>query len=242
MLLPFVLLLTAATPGERHAELPRVAIIDSGVARTAELAPLLDAEYDLAGTDRPAFQPRYDHGTMVATILARAADSQVRIVSLRIDDPAGCPEDANPPCQPSGAPVAAAIRKAADLGVDAINISLAMGEDPAITAAVRDASARGIAVVMAAGNQGLDYPSNLDPARAAFPRGVLVGAIDAQGVPWTGTNRPEEGHQDYNYAWQLGVKVPTAAADGRAMRATGTSFAAPIETAKLLAARRGGGR
>jgi hypothetical protein len=239
LLLPAGLLLAGAAPGERAATaLPVVAIIDSGVARTAELAPLLEAEYDTASAPgRAAFQPRYDHGTMVATILARAANRQVRIVSIRIDDPAGCPEHANPPCQPSAAPVAAAIRQAAALHVDAINISLAMDRDPAITAAVRQAGAQGITVVMAAGNQGLDRPANLAPARAAYPHAVLVGALEADGQPWQGTNRPEPAAQGYSYAWAFGVRVPTAAADGRAMLATGTSFAAPIETARLLAAR-----
>lgn len=217
---------------------PRVAIIDSGIARTAELAPLVSAEYDMASAPgRPEFQPRYDHGTMVATILARAANRQVDIISLRIDDPAGCPPGANPPCQPSAAPVAHAIRRATELGVDVINLSLALDRDPSITAAIVDAAAKGIRVVMAAGNNGYDHPGNLAPARAAYPNAVLVGAIDAEGLPWSGTNRPDASPEGYNYAWQLGVKVPTAAIDGRAVTGTGTSFAAPLETARFLASR-----
>ncbi|MDP5277560.1 S8/S53 family peptidase [Sphingomonas sp. DG1-23] len=217
---------------------PRVAIIDSGVAKTSELAALVSAEYDMASDPgRTAFEPRYDHGTMVATILARAAHGQVDIISLRIDDPAGCPSGANPPCQPSAAPVVRAIRRAADLGVDAINISLALDPDPSITAAIADAAAKGIRVVLAAGNNGYDHPGNLGPARAAYPNAVLVGAIDSDGKPWSGTNRPDAAPDGYNYAWALGVKVPTAAIDGRAVTGTGTSFAAPLETARFLASR-----
>ena len=217
---------------------PRVAIIDSGVAKTAELAALVSAEYDMASDPgRTEFQPRYDHGTMVATILARAAHGQVDIISLRIDDPAGCPAGANPPCQPSAAPIARAIRRATDLGVDAINISLALDQDASITAAIADAAAKGIRVVLAAGNNGYDHPGNLAQARAAYPNAVLVGAIDADGKPWSGTNRPDAAPEGYNYAWQLGVKVPTAAIDGRAVTGTGTSFAAPLETAHFLASR-----
>ena len=217
---------------------PRVAIIDSGIARTPELDALLVAEYDMAAVpSRPSFQPRYDHGTMVATILARAAARRVQIVSMRIDDPAGCPEGANPPCQPLGEPLARAIRHAADLGVDAINISLALGDDPSITDAVHYASAKGIPVILAAGNEGLSRPANLPMARAAFPSAVLVGAVDGAGSPWSGTNRPDASPVGYNYVWHFGVNVPTSAADGRAVNATGTSFAAPIETARLLTAR-----
>src|SRR4051812_18500050 len=88
---------------------PRVAIIDSGVAKTPELDSLVVAEYDLAAMPaRTNFQPRYDHAPMVPTILARPAGRRVEIVSLRIDDPAGCPAGASPPCQPSAAPVAQA--------------------------------------------------------------------------------------------------------------------------------------
>jgi methylmalonyl-CoA mutase cobalamin-binding subunit len=229
-------LLAAAAPAP-DAERPTVAIIDSGVARTPELAGLVVAEYDMASSPaRSPFQPRYDHGTMVATILARAAHHRVAIVSLRIDDPAGCPVAANPPCQPSAAPIAAAIRRAASLKVDAINISLSLDQNAEITEAVREAAAQGITVVMAAGNNGRDRPANLAPARAAYPAAVLVGALDSTGRPWSGTNRPEPEPAGYNYVWQPGVDLPTAAADGRAVTGTGTSFAAPLETARLIAA------
>ena len=60
--------------------------------------------------------------------------------------------------------------------------------------------------------------------------------LDAQGQPWKGTNRPEASEAGYRYVWQLGVEVPTELADGSQVVATGTSFAAPIETARLLVA------
>jgi hypothetical protein len=110
-----------------------------------------------------------------------------------------------------------------------------MGNDPAITEAVREATARGITVVMAAGNEGRDHPRNLAMARAGFPRAVLVGALDSAGAPWSGSNRPDPQPLDYAYVWRRGVDLPTARADGVATTATGTSFATPLETARLLA-------
>jgi subtilisin family serine protease len=222
-----------AAPGDAR---PLVAIIDSGIARTAELQPVLIAEYDMAAAaPRPAFQPRYDHGTMVATILNREAKGAIDIVSLRIDDPAGCPPKASPPCQGSAAPVADAIRKAIDLGASAINISLSMQDDASIVEAVRDAAGRGIIVVMAAGNNGFDHPANRRMARAGFPYAVLVGALDATGRPWIGTNRPDiDARRGYDYVWRLGVNVPTVTAGGVPAIGTGTSFAVPIETARRL--------
>jgi hypothetical protein len=213
-------------------------VIDSGVARTAQLRQVVLAEYDMAAAaPRPSFHPRYDHGTMVATILSREARGQVDIVSLRIDDPAGCQPSFAPPCQPSAAPIVRAIDKAVALRVDAINISLSLREDPAIAAAIAAATRRGILVVLAAGNQGMNHPGNLAIARAGFPRAVLVGALDGDGRPWSGTNRPEAGPQSaYQYVWRRGVDVATQGAAGSAINATGTSFAAPIETARRVLA------
>lgn len=236
LLISCLSLLLAATPAALSAaSLPVVAVIDSGIGRTSELEPLLVAEYDVGAPEaRPAFQPRYDHGTMVATILARSLMRQVRIISIRIDDPDGCPRNASPPCQQDPARVAEAIRQASQLRVDAINISLTLSDDPGIVAAIRDAARAGITVTLAAGNEGRDHPSNIALAREAFPNAVLVGALDAAGNPWSGTNRPDADSSGYLYAWQLGVDVPTAMADGAAAVATGTSFATPIETARLV--------
>lgn len=227
-------LLITVLPAAAFAR-PTVAIIDSGIARTPELKPFVRDEYDTASrSSRPRFSPRYDHGTMVATILVRAAKQPVDIISFRIDDPRGCPPRAVPPCQPSAKPVVQAIRRATALGVDAINISLVLGDSSAIAAAVRDASRKGILVVMAAGNQGLDHPGNLKMAMAGYPNAVLVGALGPDGQPWTGTNRPDGKPAGYSYAWRPGVAVQTTLANGASALATGTSFAAPIETADLL--------
>jgi hypothetical protein len=220
-------------------ERPRVAVIDSGIARTPELSGSLIAEYDMGVTPgRPAFQPHDSHGTMVATILLREAGRPIDIISLRIDDPAGCPPGSNPPCQKDAEPIANAIRKATELRVSVINISLNLKDHPLIVEAVREASERGIRVVLAAGNEGLDRPGNLAMATAGFPNTILVGATDAAGRPWEGSNRPQAGTPGYLYVWQHGVAVPTVTADGSTAVATGTSFAAPIETARLLAAPR----
>lgn len=227
-------LLLAASAASASPARPLVAVVDSGVARTAELQPVLVAEHDMAARPpRPAFQPRYDHGTMVATILTREAKGQVDIVSLRIDDPAGCPPKASPPCQSSAQPVVEAIRKAISLKVAAINISLSLQDDPAIVEAIRAAADDGILIVMAAGNEGRDRPGNLRMAIAGSSRAVLVGAVDSAGHPWANTNRPDgEGKRPYEYVWRLGVNVPTARASGAPVTGTGTSFAAPIETAR----------
>jgi subtilisin family serine protease len=218
-----------------HARPPRVAVIDSGIAQTPELRSAVSTEFDMAAKPaRPAFQPREHHGTMVATVLLRSARRPIEIISLRIDDPAGCPAGLAPPCQSQAAPVAAAIRKATDLGVSAINISLTLKDDLTIIDALRDAAAHGIAIVLAAGNEGRDSPSNLRAAEAAYPHAILVGALGPDGKAWAGSNRPQTNTSGYLYTWQRGVAVPTVLADGTKVLATGTSFAAPVETAHVL--------
>lgn len=117
-----------------------------------------------------------------------------------------------------------------------VNLSLTMPDDPAIVDAVREAAQAGVDVVMAAGNDGAPRPSNVALARAGFPNTVLVGALDAAGRPWKGTNRPQPLHPQYRYVRRRGSNVPTSAASGATVTGTGTSFAAPLETAHLLTA------
>ena len=223
------------------ADRPLVAVIDGGVARTAELEGVLVEELDFAATPaRPPFTPVHDHGTLVATVLHRAAGGAVDIMSLRIDDPAGCPEGANAPCQRDPLPIAVAIHAAIDLGADAVNISLNMPDDPAIIAAVRRAAASGVKVVLAAGNDGADRPGNRKAAVAGYPGAVLVGALDWTGAAWAGSNQPDdEAGQSYSYVWRPGVAIDTVGADGTHSRASGTSIAAPIETAFIVTGRPG---
>ena len=83
-MLPLGLLMAVGAAPAPAPDRPLVAMIDSGIARTAELKGLLVREDDMAlRPARPAFKPRYDHGTMVATILARDAKRNLRIVSDR---------------------------------------------------------------------------------------------------------------------------------------------------------------
>jgi hypothetical protein len=70
--------------------------------------------------------------------------------------------------------------------------------------------------------------------KAAYPHGILVGALDPNGNAWAGSNRPQTNTPGYLYTWQRGVAVPTQLADGTKVFATGTSFAAPVETAHVL--------
>gem|GEM_PF-1656027 len=210
---------------------PLVAVIDSGVGATAELRPHLVGEIDAAARPaRPALRPRFDHGTKVATVLSRAARGRADILSIRVDDPAGCAFGRNPPCQRDPAVIAWAIHAAVAHRADVINISMALMDAPAISDAVAFAAWSGTLVVIASGNDGRRVPGNLSHARAGYPNAVLVGALERDGTVWARSNRPAgSSTPGYNFAWRWGAGVPSAAADGTPVVASGTSIAAPVE-------------
>lgn len=209
---------------------PLVAVIDSGIAVTAELRPHLVGEVDAAA--RPArarLKPRFDHGTKVATILSRAAAGQADILSIRVDDPAGCPSGVNPPCQSDRNVIAWAVYAAVAHRADVINISMALMDAPVISRAVSFAAWHGTQVVIASGNDGRLVPNNLSHARAGYPNAVLVGALEPDGSMWLKSNRPPTSPVGYSFTWRWGARVPTALMDGTPTVASGTSLAAPIE-------------
>ena len=222
---------------------PLVAVIDSGIAVTAELRPHLVGEVDAAA--RPAramLVPRFDHGTKVATILSRAAGGQADILSIRVDAPVGCPAGVNPPCQSNRDVIAWAIYAAVARRADVINISMALMDAPVISRAISFAAWHGTQVVIASGNDGRLVPNNVSHARAGYPNAVLVGALESDGSMWRKSNRPATSTPaGYSFTWRWGASVPTALMDGTPTVASGTSLAAPIE-AGIRARRRAAAR
>ncbi len=108
-------------------------------------------------------------------------------------------------------------------GVGVINISFAGPENGLVTAAVRSALARDIAIVAAAGNDGPDAPPRHP---AAMPEVHAVTAIDPRRRAYRRAARGD--HIDYAAP---GVNVWTARARGRHGAASGTSYAAPFVSA-----------
>ena len=234
----FLAALLTATPSFcQPAEGPRpvkIAVIDSGVARTPLLAPLLVAEYDMAAVfkERPAFRPVHDHGTEVATVIARNSTAPIELYSLRIDTPGQCTKRSRA-CSFLDDNMVAAIYKAIDLDVDVINLSTGGVPTPEMEKAIGLASAKGIEIAIAAGNKPGEPPfKNL--ARAGGKRVWLVGAIDQKARPCAFSARPGDAAQlDYQFVWRLGNRVSTQNMDGEWVKASGTSFATPILTAEL---------
>lgn len=212
----------------------KIAVIDSGIAKTPLLAPLVVAEYDMAGVfeNRPAFQPAHDHGTEVATVIAREARAPIQIYSLRIDTPGEC-TDRSSGCSFLDTNMIAAIDKAVDLGVDVINLSTGGSPTPEMQAAIRRASAHGIKIAIAAGNQRGEPPYKA-LARAGGKNVWLVGAMDGNDRPASFSARPRDPDTaDYQFAWRLGLRVKTQNMEGKWVSVSGTSLATPILTAEI---------
>ncbi|PWR09274.1 type VII secretion-associated serine protease mycosin [Micromonospora acroterricola] len=163
-----------------------VAVIDSGVSA---IHPLLKGQV-VEGRDfngLPANQGQCDlagHGTMVAGIIAGKEGTGVpftgiapaaRILPIRVLPNEKGTNDEGLPGQ-----IAAAINYAVDSGADVINLSLVTLPRPELEAAVKNALAKRVVLVAAAGNrqeqqqEKVGYP-------AAYPGVIAVAGVDEQG-------------------------------------------------------------
>jgi subtilisin family serine protease len=142
------------------------------------------------------------HGLFVAGIVRRMAP-RATLVFLKALNSDGVGTELG---------VARAIRYATARGVDLINLSLGFytvrDATPAgVEAAVTAARAAGIAVVAAAGNDGLDSPTY----PASFPGVTAVGALAADGTARAGFSN----HGDWVEVYAPGEKVQSAFVRGR---------------------------
>ncbi|MBB2924708.1 S8 family serine peptidase [Cellulomonas cellasea] len=212
-----------------------VAVLDTGVDAThPDLAGSIEPGIDLVNRDADPADD-HGHGTIVAgAAMAHGNNGQgavgaaygARLLPVKVLDGRGRGNDSV---------VAEGIAWAVDHGADVLNLSLG-GSDvsPVLLAAMRAAVARGVVVVVAAGNDGSDvaqYPAAYAPQVA----GVLaVGATDDDGAlmdfsswgDWVSIAAP-------------GLMIVGPAPGGGYKEATGTSLAAPLVsgTAALVLAR-----
>jgi thermitase len=160
-----------------------IAIVDTGVARTADLAPRLLAGHDFVNNDDDATDDN-GHGTMAAGVAAGTGNNRIgvagvcwacRILPVKVLGATG---------GGSYSAIAEGIRYAADRGATVINLSLGGGDDSKLLRdAVDYAAGKGSLVIAAAGNQGSVAPHY----PAAIPSVLAVGAVDRNDrrYPWS---------------------------------------------------------
>jgi len=222
---------TATPTSAQVAEAPlKVAVIDTGIARTDQLAPLMGPSWDMRASNRKGDKTiGSDHGTFVAGIIADRVTRPLQITSFRVD--VRCRR--NDPCQLDSSAVAAAIRTSVRMDMDLIQISIDGRLGDTAIEALRQAADAGVQVVMSAGNDGM-RSETADAASGLGPNVHVVGALDANGnrADFTSYSRRD----DVVLVMRQGVDVEVRDSAGRLIRVTGTSFAAPIYAAELLQA------
>lgn len=215
----------------------RVAVIDTGIDLDhPEFAGRIVAASRDINAARGDLQDGYGHGTWVTGVIAAARDEQgvhgvaydSEILAVRGDAPSqaclGC----------GGArffdsDLAAATRYAIAQGANVINFSLAGDGGGNWNEALAEAAAAGVAIVLAAGNDGADDPaaSALFAASSkAAGHAIIAGASEPSGRIWAGSNRAGNGAEVYLLA--PGVAITTTHVGGGYIDdLTGTSLATP---------------
>jgi len=218
----------------------KVGVIDTGVYPHLDIVRRLVKCMDLTPNGiLPPCADSMNHGTMVASVIAAdgGADGlgmwgmapEASIYSYRVCEP-------NTECW--GAYLVDGIYAAIADGVNIINMSLdGPGNDEAVRAAIDDAVAHNILVVVAAGNS---PPYSYVGYPASYPEVVSVGAIRENLDPWpytaSGVNDPDYVREDNEIELAApGAAVLAAMKTGCWVLGSGTSLAAPLVTG--LAAR-----
>jgi subtilisin family serine protease len=211
----------------------RVGVIDTGVAPHLDLVRRLVKCMDLTPSDSlPACADTMNHGTMVASVIAAdgGADGagmwgmapEASIYSYRVCEP-------NHECW--GAYVADGIYAAIADGVNIINMSLeGPGNDEAVRAAIDEAVAHNILIVVSAGNS---PPYSYVGYPASYPEVVSVGAIMENRAPWPFSASGLNNGDYLRDANEIEVAAPGAAVlvarnDQCWGLPSGTSFSAPM--------------
>jgi len=178
--------------------------------------------WDFVGNDNDPMDLN-GHGTHVSGTIAAANNGigqtgvayNSRIMPVRVLDASG-----------SGSlpTIAAGIRYATANGARVINLSLG-GTSGSIDlqSAISDAAARGVVVVMAAGNSGTASPSY--PAAYAVQNGLAIGAVDASGTMASFSNR--SGSTPLDYVTAPGVNLYSTWLNNTYSTISGTSMASP---------------
>jgi thermitase len=200
----------AGLAATRSAAPIRIALVDTGIAPIASLAPRLVGGADFVDATG-ATDDRNGHGTaMASSAAAFCASCALEPVRALGDSGMG-----------TTALAAQAVRWAAASGARVINLSLtAPGPDDALTSAIESAVAGGAVVVVAAGNSGSTDPAALGYPGAGAPDAITVASVapDRQLYSWSN-------HGAWVHLAAPGV-LDALSTRGAAMSAVGTSGSA----------------
>lgn len=214
-LLPFAGALAASAGSGRG---PVIGIVDGGVASHPSLGGAAIEQNGFAGRPQPT-----GHGTAIASLIVGSQGpfhGAARGASLLVADVYGGSRAAG-----SASSIVRALAWLASKRPQVINISLVGPTNRAVERAIGAIRARGIDVVAAVGNDGPAAP----PQYPASYRGVVaVTGVDARGRAL-----PEAGKASHLDFAAPGADMAAALPGRGYARVRGTSFAAPLATARL---------
>lgn len=214
-LIPFAGALAANASPRRG---PLIGIVDGGVASHPSLAGAAIEQSGFAGSPKPT-----GHGTAVASLLVGnqgAFRGAAQGASLLVADVYGGSRAAG-----SASVMVRALAWLASKRPQVINISLVGPQNALVKRAVSALRTRGINVIAAVGNDGPAAPPQY-PASYA-------GVIAVTGVDARGRALPEAGRAAHLDFAAPGADMAAALPGQGFARVRGTSFAAPLATARL---------
>ena len=198
-----------------------IGMIDGGVASHPSLAGKSIQQNGFAGAPQPT-----GHGTAVASLLVGSQGpfrGAATGAQLFVADVYGGNRAAG-----SSTAIVRALGWLAGQRPQVINMSLVGPANKLVQAAIQIVRARGIEVVAAVGNDGPAAPPQYP---ASYPGVIAVTAVDASGRALPEAGKPA--HLDFAAP---GADMAAAMPGSGYTRVRGTSFAAPLAAARLLAA------
>lgn len=197
-----------------------IGMVDGGVASHPSLAGKSIEQNGFAGAPQPT-----GHGTAVASLLVGAQGSfhgAANGAQLLVADVYGGSRAAG-----SATAIVRALGWLAGHHPQVINISLVGPPNKLVQRAIEIVQSRGIEVVAAVGNDGPAAPPQYP---ASYPGVIAVTAVDARGRAL-----PEAGKAAHLDFAAPGADMAAALPGNGYTRVRGTSFAAPLAAARLLA-------
>lgn len=209
----------------------RIAVLDTGSRIPDDYANATVRYYDarpgLKAIEETKAGFSSEHGTWVTNAILEGYDDPVEILSYRVEKT--CREQVL--CEIDTATLGRAAMHAWLQGADIIQISSYGRIDPAFEGILASIAAKGIHVVMCAGNEGGASP--LLPLARRNPDFIhIVGSL-SKGDRRSFFSARDDSKTEPLLRWRLGERVPSRSASGRLTHVTGTSYAASIMTADL---------
>jgi subtilisin family serine protease len=219
-----------------------IAFVDSGIdTSSSEFTGRISSLSTNVASSTGSIVDTDGHGTETASVAAAARNGtgveglafNSTILEFRADTPGSCASKAG--CGFTDSNIATAVNLAVTDGAKVINLSLGgSASSSVLNAAISKATAAGVIVVMAAGNDGTSNPdafAQIASTTSAHGLVIIAGAVDSSGK--IASFSDAAGNYAQYYLGALGSGVAAIDQNGQTTSVAGTSFAAPATAAAM---------